>query len=70
MSAALSYRAHAPLIDSLLKEVGLAGGSLQGLVPGLAAAASHTDDAQVLPLKHASYAGTSSKVEPGSNTSN
>ncbi|MEW6339793.1 MAG: flotillin family protein [Pseudomonadota bacterium] len=37
MSAALAYRAHAPLIDSLLKEVGLSGGSLQGLVPGLAA---------------------------------
>jgi uncharacterized membrane protein YqiK len=37
MSAALAYRAHAPLIDSLLHEVGLSGGSLQGLVPGLAA---------------------------------
>ncbi len=35
MSAALSYRAHAPLIDSLLGEIGLSGGSLQGLVPGV-----------------------------------
>ena len=33
MSAALSYRAHAPLIDSLLDEIGLSGGSLQGMVP-------------------------------------
>jgi uncharacterized membrane protein YqiK len=41
MSAALSYRAHAPLIDSLLNEIGLSGGSLQGLVPGLAAAPNH-----------------------------
>lgn len=40
MSAALSYRAHAPLVDSLLKEIGLAGGSLQSMVPGIAAAAT------------------------------
>jgi uncharacterized membrane protein YqiK len=37
VSAALSYRAHAPLIDSLLGEIGLSGGSLQQMVPGLAA---------------------------------
>lgn len=43
MSAALAYRAHAPLIDSLLNEVGLTGGSLQGLVPGLATAAQHVE---------------------------
>jgi uncharacterized membrane protein YqiK len=42
MSAALAYRAHAPLIDSLLNEVGLSGGSLQGLVPGLAATGTGT----------------------------
>ena len=41
MSAALSYRAHAPLIDSLLQEIGLSGSSLSGLVPGAAQAASH-----------------------------
>ncbi len=35
MSAALSYRAHAPIIDSLLKEVGLSGESLQGLTASL-----------------------------------
>ncbi|WP_019450455.1 flotillin family protein [Cupriavidus sp. BIS7] len=39
MSAALSYRAHAPLIDSLLQEIGLSGGSLNGLVPGATPAA-------------------------------
>ncbi|MGO4325494.1 flotillin family protein [Cupriavidus sp. 2TAF22] len=53
MSAALSYRAHAPLIDSLLKEVGLSGGTLQGLVPGLAAGSPDGGNAQVFPLPHA-----------------
>ncbi|MDF3884093.1 flotillin family protein [Cupriavidus basilensis] len=70
MSAALSYRAHAPLIDSLLKEVGLTGGSLQGLVPGLAAAAAHQEDAQVLPLTHASHAAAGPRIEPGSAAGN
>jgi uncharacterized membrane protein YqiK len=37
VSAALSYRAHAPLIDSLLGEIGLSGSSLQKMVPGLGA---------------------------------
>lgn len=32
LSAALSYRAQAPLIDGLMKELGLDGGSLEGLV--------------------------------------
>ncbi|WP_321843423.1 flotillin family protein [Paraburkholderia bannensis] len=41
MSAALAYRAHAPLVDSLLKEIGLNGSSLSAMVPG--ATASHTD---------------------------
>ncbi|OLL30952.1 flotillin [Burkholderia sp. SRS-W-2-2016] len=40
MSAALTYRAHAPLLDSLLNEIGLSGGTLQGLVPGLEGAAA------------------------------
>lgn len=31
LSAALSYRTHAPIIDSLLQEVGLSGGSLDAL---------------------------------------
>ncbi|CAG9258101.1 MULTISPECIES: hypothetical protein [Paraburkholderia] len=37
------YRAHAPLIGSLLNEVGLLGGSLQGLVPGHVAAAQYVE---------------------------
>jgi uncharacterized membrane protein YqiK len=37
MSAALAYRAHAPLVDSLLGEIGLSGGTLQNMVPRLGA---------------------------------
>jgi uncharacterized membrane protein YqiK len=36
LSAALSYRAQAPIIDGLMKELGLDGGSLEGLVKGSA----------------------------------
>ncbi|TXI12957.1 MAG: flotillin family protein, partial [Novosphingobium sp.] len=32
LTAALSYRAQAPIIDGLMKELGLDGGSLEGLV--------------------------------------
>lgn len=35
LSAALSYRTHAPIIDSLLQEVGLSGGSLNALTQQL-----------------------------------
>ena len=60
MSAALSYRAHAPLIDSLLNEIGLSGGSLQGLVPGVAgqekAAAADAAKIGVSPQPHAAIA--------------
>ena len=38
LSAALSYRAQAPIIDGLMKELGLDGGSLEGLVGGKAEA--------------------------------
>jgi uncharacterized membrane protein YqiK len=34
LTAALSYRAQAPIIDGLMKELGLDGGSLEGLVKG------------------------------------
>ena len=40
VSAALAYRTHAPMIDSLLKEIGLSGASLQGLTASLAAPSS------------------------------
>jgi len=36
LAAALSYRAQAPIIDGLMKDLGLDGRSLDGLVPGLA----------------------------------
>ncbi|MFV8985379.1 flotillin family protein [Serratia fonticola] len=35
MSAALAYRTHAPVIDSLLQEIGINGGSLQALTAAL-----------------------------------
>ncbi|MCB1657740.1 MAG: flotillin family protein, partial [Pseudomonadales bacterium] len=35
VASALRYRAQAPLIDQLMQEVGLSGGSPQGLVSGL-----------------------------------
>ncbi|ERK13211.1 TPA: flotillin family protein [Serratia fonticola] len=35
MSAALTYRTHAPVIDSLLQEIGISGGSLQALTAAL-----------------------------------
>lgn len=35
MSAALAYRTHAPVIDSLLQEIGISGGSLQALTAAL-----------------------------------
>ena len=37
VSAALAYRAQAPVIDSLMKELGFDGGSLDALVKGAAA---------------------------------
>ena len=33
VAAALAYRAQAPMIDGLMKELGLTGGSLQGMAP-------------------------------------
>ena len=35
VQAALSYRTQQPLIDALLKELGLKGGSLSGLTEGI-----------------------------------
>lgn len=34
VNSALKYRAQAPLLDSLLQEIGLKGGDINGLVPG------------------------------------
>jgi len=56
LSAALSYRTHAPILDSLLQEVGLSGGSLAGLTAALpqlnaaqAVEATSTTDAAAKP---------------------
>ena len=40
VQAALRYRAQAPMIDGLMKELGFDGGSLDGLVRGAALTAS------------------------------
>ncbi|VYT65989.1 Inner membrane protein YqiK [Metakosakonia massiliensis] len=47
LSAALSYRTQAPLIDSLLKEIGLTGGSLSDLVEPLKGVESKTAPAVI-----------------------
>ena len=74
MSAALSYRAHAPLIDSLLNEIGLSGGALQGLVPGVAgqgkAAAADAAKIGVSPQPHAAHKVDGAPVRNGQDTSN
>ena len=44
VSAALAYRAQAPVIDGLMKELGLDGGSLDALVQGAARAGGGLDD--------------------------
>lgn len=38
VNSALRYRAQAPLVDSLLKEIGLNGSDIQGLTAGVAIA--------------------------------
>ncbi len=48
LSAALSYRAQAPIIDGLMKELGLDGGSLEGLAK-ISAAADEEASAPVAP---------------------
>jgi uncharacterized membrane protein YqiK len=45
VAAALAYRAQAPVIDALMKELGLAGSSLASLVEGVAAKAPTEPDA-------------------------
>jgi len=74
MSAALSYRAHAPLIDSLLNEIGLSGGSLQGLVPGVAgqekAVAADAAKIGVSPQPHATHKVDGAPMRNGQDTSN
>ena len=45
MNSALRYRGQAPLLDALLKEIGLAGGEITGLTAALQPADSSTPDA-------------------------
>ena len=48
VSAALSYRAQAPVLDGLMKELGLDGSSLNGLVKGPAEAEGQTSLSDVI----------------------
>ena len=50
VSSALQYRAQAPLIDSLMKEVGISGGDLAGLTEALVQNASEGATAEELDL--------------------
>jgi uncharacterized membrane protein YqiK len=45
VTAALAYRAQAPVIDGLMKELGLSGASLESLVDGVAAVKAHAEPA-------------------------
>ncbi|MFZ3180385.1 MAG: flotillin domain-containing protein, partial [Methylocystis silviterrae] len=45
VTAALAYRAQAPMIDGLMKELGLSGASLESLVEGVAAVKAHAEPA-------------------------
>ncbi|WP_210210460.1 flotillin family protein [Methylocystis hirsuta] len=45
VTAALAYRAQAPVIDGLMKELGLSGASLESLVEGVAAVKAHAEPA-------------------------
>lgn len=63
VSAALAYRAHAPLIDSLLSEVGLSGGSLQGMVPGIGPEAGGAPRA-IADLSSSATRGVARAAEP------
>lgn len=45
VTAALAYRAQAPVIDGLMKELGLSGASLESLVDGVAAVRTHAEPA-------------------------
>lgn len=54
VSAALAYRAQAPVIDGLMKELGLDGGSLDALVKGAArAGGSEESGEETRPTAHA-----------------
>lgn len=47
MSAALAYRTQAPIVDSLLKEIGISNGSLSGLASSLTSALESMQEAVV-----------------------
>lgn len=44
VSSALKYRSQAPLLDAMMKEVGLDGSGLSGLTAGLDAAPGDSDE--------------------------
>ncbi|MEZ5695224.1 MAG: flotillin domain-containing protein [Sphingomonadaceae bacterium] len=68
VSAALAYRAQAPVLDGLMKELGLDGSSLNGLVKGPAAAeASEAEEAEPAPAKVRAAPKPAAKAAPTSD---
>jgi hypothetical protein len=60
VAAAMRYRVGGPLIDGLMAELGMAGGSLNGMLSG-----SSADGRNVSPTQHA--AGTNGAAAPKSD---
>ena len=65
VAAALAYRAQAPVLDGLMKELGLDGSSLSGLVKGAADAEAAPEPAKPAPRKLAKPRDNDSDDTPG-----
>lgn len=67
VSAALRYRAQAPVLDGLMKELGFDGGSLDALVKGAAEASQATKPSEAVPPRAARPAPRPQSPEPESD---
>jgi hypothetical protein len=64
VAAALAYRAQAPVLDGLMKELGLDGSSLEGLVAG-GVKANGSGEAQAVPIEPAPQLARAENDDPG-----
>ena len=64
VSAALAYRAQAPVLDGLMKELGLDGSSLGSLAQGAAAAVAPANDAPLAEIASDVESGAEDAAEP------
>ncbi len=64
VNSALRYRSQAPLVDSLLKEIGLSGADIHGLTAAAAGAAGAASPTQTPPPKQAGPASTAKSPSP------